>query len=905
MALVGSAYVTLRLISNQIKDDIHGSVSKALDDPKLQKNVDDKLKKMFSSLGKNPKMLWAAILGIPALGPAIQIIGAYLAQAISFVSALGPAMAASAAVGVVGMLAFKQASGVFSMAMKTKTPELERYRAVVQSLKATMAGKIQDNILPALGGAYARIIPIISGQLVNTSRVIGNVITQTSKFAASPLIRGEIQTVMAKNNVVLSIMAQVLQPLINIILRLVLAAQPVAIVFSHWVVSMVEAINKSVMLGSETGKLAAFFQRGARTAALLGDIGKKAFGGLFEIMKAARPAGDNLLLILDDLVTRFYYWTKSTTGQNSLVKYFNDARPIMHEFNGLIGDIFGAFKHGLLFPSTGNLVGGLQSIRAILGPLLQTILTAFSSSGPGLAKVFADFGQIIQHLAESGALGTFSATLNIILTIFDKLLQMPIIGQLAGWGIAFLGVAKAISLVPGSMALIGGGVRGVVADLFRLREGVEGTSKIGAVFSKIGMALRASFAFLMANPIILVVAAIVIGLILMYTKVKWFRDFVNAAWADIKKWSIQLWENGIKPAAEGIKTGFEAAMRGIEWAWKNILKPTWDVIQVAIGLLWNYYIHPIIKLWMLEWRILWDITKFVWDAIGVAIAITVALIAMYWKYYLEPIFKAYGFLAMWLWNNALSPAFNGIRRGFSDMCQFIQLGWTSVISPIFHAIAALAMWLWTNGVSPAVSAIKTGFSIMGSEIKWVWNNVVNPIFSFMERGASRIGNGIMTTFRAVKSTISAIWSGVAGPLATALNTIIDIANVGIRAIDSVHIDIPNIPGLPHRGERLGLSIPQIPHINMARGGTASPGPGGRGVMAYIAEAGRKERVEPLDSTGLSQRDRAIIQLLAGNRYDGPPIQSIVYAAPGHSEEEIGRIASMQIAETLGIGTAGH
>lgn len=46
----------------------------------------------------------------------------------------------------------------------------------------------------------------------------------------------------------------------------------------------------------------------------------------------------------------------------------------------------------------------------------------------------------------------------------------------------------------------------------------------------------------------------------------------------------------------------------------------------------------------------------------------------------------------------------------------------------------------------------------------------------------------------------------------------------------------------------------------AAGGTVQATPGG--ILGLIGEGGRNERIEPLDSQGLSVRDRAIIEQLA-------------------------------------------
>ena len=54
-------------------------------------------------------------------------------------------------------------------------------------------------------------------------------------------------------------------------------------------------------------------------------------------------------------------------------------------------------------------------------------------------------------------------------------------------------------------------------------------------------------------------------------------------------------------------------------------------------------------------------------------------------------------------------------------------------------------------------------------------------------------------------------------------------------------------------------------VRLAKGGVVRATPGG--VMSMLAEAGKHERVEPLDSQGLSARDRALINEMA-SRWNG-------------------------------------
>jgi len=96
----------------------------------------------------------------------------------------------------------------------------------------------------------------------------------------------------------------------------------------------------------------------------------------------------------------------------------------------------------------------------------------------------------------------------------------------------------------------------------------------------------------------------------------------------------------------------------------------------------------------------------------------------------------------------------------------------------------------------------------------------------------------------------------------------------------------------------GFTI-ETPNIDyLAKGGIVSPNNGG--TLAMIAEAGRPERVEPLDPDGLSKRDKAMIELLAG---DSKGIQITVNPSPGMDERELANLVSRQLAFQLRRGAA--
>ncbi len=111
-------------------------------------------------------------------------------------------------------------------------------------------------------------------------------------------------------------------------------------------------------------------------------------------------------------------------------------------------------------------------------------------------------------------------------------------------------------------------------------------------------------------------------------------------------------------------------------------------------------------------------------------------------------------------------------------------------------------------------------------------------------------------------------------------------------------------GLGFLGDLIGkeLAISLIPNITiprLAKGGIALPRAGGQ--MVTVAEAGRPERIEPLDRDGLSKRDRVLISELSGGNRSGMTNTINVYASPGMDPKELAEEVSRRLAFKVGKG----
>jgi hypothetical protein len=203
-----------------------------------------------------------------------------------------------------------------------------------------------------------------------------------------------------------------------------------------------------------------------------------------------------------------------------------------------------------------------------------------------------------------------------------------------------------------------------------------------------------------------------------------------------------------------------------------------------------------------------------------------------------------------------------------------------------------------SGLSPTLGSISGAFKSLGDFI----GTFIVPIFKVVLVGAIKGVAAVIAAF--IKSVISigSAFGGIANAVKTVFNTVISVVRGAINALISLwnntlgrlRITLPKVG--PFGGGSVGF--PTIP--NFAQGGTVYPKAGG--TIARVAEAGRPERIEPLDAEGLSQRDRALVQLLAGNQTTGDQIFNI-YPSPGMNESELASMVSRQIAFQLRRGGA--
>jgi hypothetical protein len=221
-------------------------------------------------------------------------------------------------------------------------------------------------------------------------------------------------------------------------------------------------------------------------------------------------------------------------------------------------------------------------------------------------------------------------------------------------------------------------------------------------------------------------------------------------------------------------------------------------------------------------------------------------------------------------NDVLKKVGDFIGKYIVPILQVSLVGAIDILGEAIALVVRLFKGFWQILTGNPIEGLKTIIGGLGTflvnSFKNIWNNVKNalsniPIFNSLFAGAE-------TIFKKIAS----LWNNTLG---------------------KIKFTTPSWLG------PLGNKGFAFPTINLAEGGIIPPTPGG--TIARIGEAGRSERVEPLDPDGLSKRDKAMIQMLSGGKSSA--INITINPSAGMDERELASIVSRQIAFQLRKGAA--
>ena len=247
--------------------------------------------------------------------------------------------------------------------------------------------------------------------------------------------------------------------------------------------------------------------------------------------------------------------------------------------------------------------------------------------------------------------------------------------------------------------------------------------KIVSAIGVVKGALSSLWAFMLANPITIVIAAIaalVAAFIYLWNHCEGFREF----------W-INLWEN--------IKTAVTTAVEAIG----TFLTEAWTAITTTLETVWNN---------------ICIIATTVWTAISTAITTVMQTI---WE------------TITTVWNTIvefLSPLLEALRYLFETIWQAIQILIGMALDWIYQQI----MTIWNAIVTfltTTLETLKNTFQTIWNAIKTVIQTVMNAIKSVITTVWNSIKSTLTTILNAIKTVVTTVWNTIKSTVTTITNAI--------------------------------------------------------------------------------------------------------------------------------------
>jgi hypothetical protein len=237
------------------------------------------------------------------------------------------------------------------------------------------------------------------------------------------------------------------------------------------------------------------------------------------------------------------------------------------------------------------------------------------------------------------------------------------------------------------------------------------------------------------------------------------------------------------------------------------------------------------------------------------------------------------------------PVFQGAGDMFKSIGDFLAV-----------TLVPILQFVLVGAIKTVASTIAGFIRVVGGIItifKSVWD-FIKGFFALLRGDTDRAAELFKSAFKNLVGGLKLIFAGIKdiifAPFKAGFSL---VAKAWNRTLGKIEFTVPDWVKYTGVGALIANKTFKIPSIpEMAEGGTIMPRAGGS--IVRVAEAGRAERIEPLDPDGLSKRDKAIISMLSGG---GSSQTFNVYPSPGMDEAELAAMISRQLAFQLRAGAA--
>lgn len=604
-----------------------------------------------------------------------------------------------------------------------------------------------------------------------------------------------------------------------------------------------------------TALLEQVFENAGVTIERFGKIAGEALEGILGLLVKANPLVEQFVDFLDRNLTKFNEFINAPENAGEIEAFFETVKQLATDFGEIFKNIFGGFGK-IIKANIGPGSGG-----QILIDYLKKITTSFANleqiDGKPLKEFFAGAAENAKSV-----LGSVGALLGEIFKLADD----PAIGET--FDILKKGAAP-LGEILGKYIEAGPSFANLVVTLTNISNKLTDTKAIQTFFDTLN-AIATVIDKALGNEVVAKILAVT-GQIFAFTSAIGLAQGAFGFFTDVLVGNVSKITGVFGSIGTGIlKARDSFAMLTYS---NNIFAQAFgklgfalmkSPVLIAIGILIAAFVY--LYTTSDEFRQFIDTTlKGVLDSLGesfgriwaaiqplidVIVNQLIPILAETLRPIIEILMIFIGSLAVFI-GELLANAFETVMpfiKGFLDIAMLVINIVGGVITIIGELIKALFTGDWTR---------------FGEVFKGIINRIIAGIVKLFEGAVNMVIDGI-------NSLMHAFFNGIGGGIADA---------VKLFSGGTINLKAPNL-----------IKKVTFTPLQLGEGGTVFPSPGG--TFAQIAEAGRPERVEPLDPDGLSNRDKAIIKELSGGA-NGMTVN--VYPSASMDERELAELVSRRIA----------
>lgn len=398
---------------------------------------------------------------------------------------------------------------------------------------------------------------------------------------------------------------------------------------------------------------------------------------------------------------------ESLVGKNAMSGFL----ALMNAGEGDIAKLSGAID---------NCNGAAQSMADTMNDNLEGQLTILKSQ---LQELAISFGEILLPAVKS-IVSFLQGFINVLNSMPDGMKQTIVTIALvaAALGPVLIIIGKVISAVGTIMTIV---------------------PKVAGVIKTVQGAFAAWNATMLANPIVLIIAAIaalVAAFIYLWNTNEEFRQFWINLWEDIKEIAIAVWE--------ALKAFFSAAWEAI----KATAETIWNALATFFTGLWEgikntftTVVNAISTFLTTMWNTIKTVAETVWNAIATF------------------------FTTIW---TAIKTVVTTVVTAIST---FLTTAWNTIkttITTVLNAIKSVFETIW-NAIKTVITTVVNGIK---NTITTVWNNIKSTVSNVMTALKNAVSTAFATMWNGIKSTVSGIYNTIKSGFDNAVNFIKNLAS---------------------------------------------------------------------------------------------------------------------------------